>query len=76
MTTQNKDFKVKHGLDVANGGTFGGPVSVGDPVELTHAVNKQYIDSLLALAGLGTFDGGNAGTTEWGYQLDGGGAAV
>ena len=45
MATVNKDFKVKHGLDVANGGTFGAAVIVGTPTENTHAATKLYVDS-------------------------------
>jgi hypothetical protein len=45
MATVNKDFKVKHGLQVAEGGTFGSPVVVGTPTENTHAATKLYVDS-------------------------------
>ena len=45
MATVNKDFKVKHGLNVAEGGTFGSPVVVGTPTENTHAATKLYVDS-------------------------------
>ena len=44
--TVNKDFKVKHGLVVAEGGTFGSPVVVGTPTENTHAATKLYVDSI------------------------------
>ena len=43
--TVNKDFKVKHGLNVAEGGTFGQAVIVGTPTENTHATTKLYVDS-------------------------------
>lgn len=46
MATVNKDFKVKNGLNVANGGTFGGTVTVATPTENTHATTKAYVDSL------------------------------
>ena len=46
MTTENKDFKVKNGLVVANGGTFGSAVTVGEPTLSTHAATKEYVDSL------------------------------
>jgi len=46
-TTTNKDFKVKHGLDVTQGGTFGGTVTVGTPTQNTHATTKLYVDSLV-----------------------------
>ena len=45
-TTTNKDFKVKHGLVVAQGGTFGGTVTVAAPTENTHAATKAYVDSV------------------------------
>ena len=46
MATVDKDFKVKNGLQVANGGTFGGAVTVGAPTEANHAVTKSYVDAL------------------------------
>lgn len=46
MATVEKDFKVKNGLAVANGGSFGGTVVVADPIEATHAATKAYVDSL------------------------------
>jgi hypothetical protein len=49
-TTYNKDFKVKHGLDVTQGGTFGGTVTVGTPTQNTHAATKLYVDSKGAIA--------------------------
>ncbi len=45
MTTVNKDFRVKHGLNVAEGGTFGSAVTVGTPTQNTHAATKLYVDS-------------------------------
>ena len=45
MATVNKDFRVKHGLAVAEGATFGGTVIVGTPTENTHATTKLYVDS-------------------------------
>ena len=45
MATVNKDFKVKHGLDVNQGGTFGGTVTVAAPTENTHAATKLYVDT-------------------------------
>ena len=52
MTTTNRDFKVKHGLDVAQGGTFGGTVTVGTPTQNTHAATKLYVDTLTAASGI------------------------
>jgi len=46
MTTENKDFKVKNGLVVANGGTFGSAVEVGTPTIAAHAATKEYVDSV------------------------------
>jgi hypothetical protein len=45
MATVNKDFRVKHGLNVALGGTFGSAVTVGTPTENGHAATKSYVDS-------------------------------
>lgn len=45
MTTTNRDFKVKHGLNVAEGGTFGQAVTVGTPTQNTHAATKLYVDN-------------------------------
>ena len=50
MATVNKDFKVKHGLDVTQGGTFGGTVTVATPTLNTHAVTKLYVDNLIGSA--------------------------
>jgi hypothetical protein len=50
VATVNKDFKVKHGLDVTQGGTFGGTVTVATPTENTHATTKLYVDSKGAIA--------------------------
>jgi hypothetical protein len=51
VTTQNKDFKVKHGLAVTNGGAFGGPVTVGTPTGPDHAATKDYVDSISLITG-------------------------
>ncbi len=40
-----KDFKVKHGLVVADGGIFGGTVTVATPTDLYHAATKAYVDA-------------------------------
>jgi hypothetical protein len=50
VATVNKDFKVKHGLDVTQGGTFGGTVTVATPTLNTHAVTKLYVDNLIGAA--------------------------
>ena len=44
MTVTDRDFKVKNGLVVSLGATFGGTVTVSDPTELQHAATKQYVD--------------------------------
>ncbi len=45
MATTDKDFKVKNGLVVALGGSFGSAVTVGTPTLADHATTKQYVDS-------------------------------
>lgn len=45
MATTSKDFKVKNGLVVALGGSFGGAVEVGTPTINAHAATKEYVDS-------------------------------
>ena len=47
MATVNKDFKVKNGLIVTGGGSFGGTVVVGTPTDSTHAATKAYVDSVV-----------------------------
>jgi hypothetical protein len=44
VATTEKDFKVKNGLVVALGGSFGGTVEVGTPTENAHAATKEYVD--------------------------------
>jgi hypothetical protein len=46
VATVNKDFKVKNGLSVALGGSFGGTVTVSNPTLGTHAATKDYVDSV------------------------------
>jgi len=46
VATIDKDFKVKNGLVVTLGGSFGQPVSVGTPTIAAHAATKEYVDSL------------------------------
>ena len=47
MATVDKDFRVKNGLIVALGGTFGSPVTVAAPTENTHAATKLYVDTAI-----------------------------
>ena len=51
MATVNKDFRVKHGIIVADGGTFGSTVTVATPTENAHAATKLYVDSKPILVG-------------------------
>lgn len=83
MTTTNKDFKVKNGIAVTGGGTFGGSVAVGTPTDPSHAVTKEYVDNLISSLGSLAIDAGNVegdsfisgggpATTVWDATLDGG----
>jgi len=49
VATVNKDFRVKHGIAVAEGGTFGGTVTVATPTQNTHATTKSYVDSIAGI---------------------------
>jgi hypothetical protein len=51
LSTQSKNFKVKNGLNVAGSGTFGGPVSVGEPIGPTDAATKDYVDNISLTTG-------------------------
>jgi hypothetical protein len=46
VATVNKDFRVKHGLYVTQGGTFGDVVTVATPTQNTHAATKLYVDTV------------------------------
>jgi hypothetical protein len=54
MATVNKDFKVKHGINVAQGGTFGSTVTVATPTENAHAATKLYVDTAIGSPTIGT----------------------
>jgi len=54
MTTVNKDFRVKNGLQVAGSGSFGGTLSVAAPTEATHVATKEYVDSLTGSMAVGS----------------------
>ena len=54
MATVNKDFRVKHGIAVAEGGTFGGTVTVATPTQNTHAATKLYVDTAVSTPTVGT----------------------
>ena len=45
MATVNKDFRVKHGINVDEGGIFGSTVTVATPTENNHATTKLYVDN-------------------------------
>ena len=47
MATVSKDFKVKNGLIVTDGGSFGGAVEVAEPTLSNHATTKSYVDNLV-----------------------------
>jgi len=49
MTAVNKDFKVKHGIQVAGDGLFGGNVAAANPTLPTHLATKEYVDSVSGL---------------------------
>jgi hypothetical protein len=51
MAIVEKDFKVKNGLSVSQGGSFGGSVVVSHPTEANHAATKAYVDSLSLYTG-------------------------
>ena len=54
MATVDKDFRVKQGLNVALGGTFGGTVTVATPTQNTHAATKLYVDTAVGTPTIGT----------------------
>ena len=54
MATVNKDFRVKHGINVALGGTFGSTVTVATPTENAHAATKLYVDTAIGSPTIGT----------------------
>jgi hypothetical protein len=47
LTTTNKDFKVKHGLSVSGGATFGQAIEIGEPTAADHAASKGYVDAAI-----------------------------
>jgi len=54
VATVNKDFRVKHGIIVADGGTFGSTVTVATPTENAHAATKLYVDTAVGSPTIGT----------------------
>jgi hypothetical protein len=66
MATVDKDFKVKNGLVVTNGGTFGDAVTVGAPTLAGHAATKEYVDSLTGSMAVGqTAPSSPTNGTQW-----------
>jgi hypothetical protein len=51
VSTTDKDFKVKNGLQVADGATFGAAISVGTPTLDEHAATKEYVDGVAGTPG-------------------------
>jgi len=51
VSTLNKNFKVKNGLDVTLGASFGDPITIPAPELNNHATTKQYVDDLIAGVG-------------------------
>jgi len=54
VATFNRNFKVKHGLEVAEGGSFGGTIVVATPTENAHATTKLYVDTAVGSPTIGT----------------------
>ena len=54
MATYNKDFVVKNGLVVQEGGTFGNAITIGAPTANDHAATKAYVDALIGSGGGGS----------------------
>ena len=59
MATFNRNFKVKHGLEVAEGGSFGGTIVVATPTENNHATTKLYVDTAVGSPTIGTTQPGS-----------------
>jgi len=55
VATIDKDFKVKNGLVVALGGSFGGTVTVGTPTAAAHAATKEYVDERVGTYAVPTY---------------------
>jgi hypothetical protein len=65
MATVDKDFKVKNGLVVVNGGSFGGAVTVGTPTSNAHAATKEYVDSKTGMTVGSTAPSSPSNGTQW-----------
>jgi hypothetical protein len=63
--TVDKDFRVKNGLVVANGGLFGGTVTVATPTSNSHAATKEYVDSVTVMTVSSTAPSSPTNGTQW-----------
>lgn len=54
MSTFDKDFKVKNGIQVAGDGVFGGTITAADPTSAEHLATKSYVDALAGGIPVGT----------------------
>ena len=70
MATVDKDFKVKNGLVVTNGGTFGGTVTVATPTLNDHAATKQYVDDSITGYAIPQFNEAPASANEGEMYID------
>jgi hypothetical protein len=52
LATENKDFRVKNGLQVTGNAVIGGTIAAANPTLSTHVATKEYVD-LLALTPVG-----------------------
>ena len=46
MTTSNKDFRVKHGIQVAGSAVINGTVQISEATADNHAVTRSYVEGL------------------------------
>jgi hypothetical protein len=70
VSTVNKDFKVKNGLIVGLGASFGGVVSVATPTLANHAVTKEYVDNLTGAPSIPVSDNAPASPTNGDLWFD------
>jgi hypothetical protein len=70
VSTVNKDFKVKNGLIVGLGASFGGVVSVATPTLANHAVTKEYVDNLTGSPSIPVSDNAPASPTNGDLWFD------
>jgi hypothetical protein len=70
VATIDKDFRVKNGLVVALGGSFGGAVEVGTPTENVHAATKEYVDGKFTSVVIPTESGAPANPVDGQFYFD------